>query len=585
MWTYTPSGQTSGNQQHYCFELHSTQPRKLQVQLQDCSYAENDVGILLLSGRVRPYGEDYPTEPDLAWLLLLLQQQPDHYYQRCAGFFAAVYLCKQSGDIRIFNDHVGAVPLYADWQQHDIWIGSSLRQAPRQQLSAQAIYHYFFYHCIPSELSVYQQVHKLPPGTELRLPLSGQAQQLLRYNPAYQYSHQSAAALQQQCRDLVEQAVQRNVSANAGAFLSGGLDSSTVSGYFARHQQNARTFSIGFDAKGYDETEYALITANHFQTQHQVHYLQPEEIVQNFVAVATAFEEPFGNSSAMAAYICASVAKQQGVDVMLAGDGGDEIFAGNERYAKQKTFELYQQVPKALKCPLEVLLHSALGKVPGFSKARSYIDQANVPLPDRLDSYNFLNRFNPTEMFCPEFLAQVDTGLPALAKQQRYQQCQSPDPVERMMFLDWKFTLADNDLVKVSTMCHQAGVEVRYPLFEKELVDFSCTVPADLKLPGKKLRDFYKQSFTGFLPQATIEKSKHGFGLPFGVWMKQQPALQQLTAQCLGRLKQRGIVKAEFIDQAMQTYQSGHAGYYGELIWIMVVLDLWLDSRGFDRLC
>lgn len=588
MWTYIPSGQTTGNYNEFCFSQTAPQAqnRQLKVQLQDCSYAENDAGILLLSGRVRPYGQDYSTTTDIHWLLLLLQQQPEQYYDRIAGFFSAVYLCKHKGDIRVFNDHVGAVPLYADWHQADLWwIGSSLRQAPQQQLSAQAIYHYFFYHCIPSELSVYQNVQKLAPGTELCLSPKGQSTFVLRYNPNYQYSNQTTTQLQQQCRVLVEQAVQRNISANAGAFLSGGLDSSTVSGYFARHQPEARTFSIGFDAKGYDETEYALITAKHFATRHQVHYLQPEEIVQNFVTVATAFEEPFGNSSAMAAFICAGVAKQQGVEVMLAGDGGDEIFAGNERYAKQKTFELYTKVPKALKCPLELLLHSAVGKIPGFSKARSYIDQANVPLPDRLDSYNFLNRFDPQEMFCSEFLQQVDMQQPAAAKRQRYQQCQSTDPVERMMFLDWKFTLADNDLVKVNTMCHSAGVQVRYPLFEKEVVDFSCTVPAAVKLPGKALRDFYKQSFSGFLPEATITKSKHGFGLPFGVWMKQQPALQQLTEQCLSRLKQRGIVKAEFIDKAIQTYQSGHAGYYGELIWIMVVLDLWLDSRGFDQLC
>jgi asparagine synthase (glutamine-hydrolysing) len=148
------------------------------------------------------------------------------------------------------------------------------------------------------------------------------------------------------------------------------------------------------------------------------------------------------------------------------------------------------------------------------------------------------------------------------------------------MYLDWKFTLADNDFVKVSTMCHKAGVEVRYPLFEKEVVDFSCTVPTGLKLPGNKLRDFYKNSFRGFLPDATLSKSKHGFGLPFGVWMKEQTALQQLTAQSLNKLKQRQIVKAEFIDEALNIYQSGHSGYYGELIWIMVILELWLEQLG-----
>jgi asparagine synthase (glutamine-hydrolysing) len=380
---------------------------------------------------------------------------------------------------------------------------------------------------------------------------------------------------------VIDTAVFRNLQPDCAAFLSGGLDSSTVSGLLSVHQPFARTFSIGFDAKGYDETEYALITAKHFNTTHHVHYLQPEEIVDNFVNVATHFDEPFGNSSAMAAYICASVARQHGVSVMLAGDGGDEIFAGNERYAKQKVFELFGALPKPLQSLLDSVTHSPLGALPLMRKARSYVDQAKIPLPDRLDTYNFLNRFAPEQIFCDTFLAQVDTQAPVQAKRQRYQQSRATDPVDKMMYLDWKFTLADNDLVKVTSMCHKAGITVRYPLFEKEVVDFSCTVPADIKLPGNKLRDFYKNSFKGFLANETLNKAKHGFGLPFGVWMKEQPRLQQLTEQTLTALKSRQIVKPAFIDEALQIYRSGHLGYYGELIWIMVVLELWL--QGWER--
>mgnify|MGYP006183075655 FL=1 len=148
-----------------------------------------------------------------------------------------------------------------------------------------------------------------------------------------------------------------------------------------------------------------------------------------------------------------------------------------------------------------------------------------------------------------------------------------------MMYLDWKFTLADNDFVKVSSMCQKAGIDVRFPLFEKEVVDFSCTVPTALKLPGSELRDFYKNSFRGFLPDATLAKSKHGFGLPFGVWMKQQPKLQQITADSLASLKQRNIIQPAFIEKALATYQQGHSGYYGELVWIMVTLELWLQQH------
>lgn len=547
--------------------------------------------ILLVLGRVRPYGEDYSQTSNLDWLLQLLLAKPANYYSQLAGFFSLVLLNKRDGSLLLLNDHVASLPLYyhipaaTDVQQQQtqhLWVSDHLKHpaATKAPLNPQAIFNYFFFHCIPSATTIFQQTLKLEPATELHLAANGKQQQQELYAPDYPATALTEAQLQQQCRDAISKAVQRNVAPNNAAFLSGGLDSSTVSGYLCQNQPGARTFSIGFDAKGYDETEYALITAKHFHSNHHVHYLQPNEIVENFVEVAGYFDEPFGNSSAMAAFICGKVAKEHGVEVMLAGDGGDEIFAGNERYAKQKVFEVYQQVPGFIRSPLELLLKTPLAKLPVLNKAKSYVDQANVPLPDRLDSYNFLNRFALAEMFCAEFLATVDANAPAAAKRARYGACKSADPVERMMYLDWKFTLADNDFVKVSSMCHKAGVEVRFPLFEKEVVDFSCTVPTALKLPGNQLRDFYKNSFRGFLPDATLAKSKHGFGLPFGVWMKEQPALQALTAQSLDKLKARNIIKAEFIDEALKIYQSGHSGYYGELIWIMLILELWLEQLG-----
>ncbi len=551
---------------------------------------ESEDAILLLSGRIRQYGCDYPNETDFDWLLDLLLNKPMNYYSQLAGFFSLVLLNKRDGSLLLLNDHVGSLPFYYCLPEHEasesqnknmIWVSDHLKHQSviQRALNPQALFNYFFFHCIPSTETVFVSVSKMDPATELVISAASSVQQNQMYSPTYPNTELPAALLQQQCQQSIDTAVARNVCADDAAFLSGGLDSSTVSGFLCKNQPHARTFSIGFDAKGYDETEYALITAKHFGSNHHVHYLQPSEIVENFVDVAGFFDEPFGNSSAMAAFICAKVAKEHGVKVMLAGDGGDEIFAGNERYAKQKVFELYQQIPNILRSPLELLLKTPLSKLPGFNKAKSYVDQANVPLPDRLDSYNFLNRFSLEQMFCQKFLKSVDVNAPAEAKRRRFNSCPSNHPVEKMMFLDWKFTLADNDLVKVSSMCQKAGIEVRYPLFEKEVVDFSCTVPAELKLPGHQLRDFYKNSFRGFLPDATLSKSKHGFGLPFGVWMKEQPALQQLTESSLNKFKSRGIIRAEFIDQALDIYRSGHASYYGELIWIMVVLELWLQRN------
>jgi asparagine synthase (glutamine-hydrolysing) len=551
------------------------------------SVAENEHLIIAVIGRVRPYNADYLTTDNASWLLSQYQVDAQQFVSKIAGFFLLLILDKNSGNFQVINDHVGSIPCYIDHRNSEkLRISDNmpaLQFAPTiAKLNPQAIFNYLFFHCIPSPLSIYQGVSKLEPGVIATITDHNTLQQPCYYQPKFTVSSLTTEQLMAQCKQLISEAVRRNISDNCAAFLSGGLDSSTVAGMLAQHstESAAKTYSIGFDAKGYDETEYALLTAKHFATEHKVHYLQPEQISQHFSKVATFFNEPFGNSSAMAAYICAKVAAEDGITVLLAGDGGDEIFAGNERYIKQKTFEYYSAIPTLLRSGLDLCFYNTLAaKLPGFKKAHSYIKQAKVPLPDRLDSYNFLNRFDLTQMFSPDLLQQIDPHLPVLQKRERYNTCRSNDVIDKMMYLDWKVTAADNDFVKVSQMCQLASVEVRFPLFEKELVDFSCTIPASLKAPGQKLRDFYKRSFQGFLPDETLRKSKHGFGLPFGVWMKQRPDLQQLVLSALQRFKQRNILQPTFIDQAIETFQTGHSGYYGELVWIIVVMELWLQQH------
>jgi asparagine synthase (glutamine-hydrolysing) len=546
--------------------------------------SQSESWCVVAIGKLREYGQAYTHPENLGWLLSLLDADlsPTELYEKISGFFVLIVGNRLSGEIQIFNDHLATVPLY--WIQVDdtLAIGTHLQalKSKYSKISNQAIYNYFYFHCIPAPLTLYEGISKLLPGNCLRSTASAEVSLNEVYNPRYQESGQDTEALQQQCRDVISDAVTWNSPADCGAFLSGGLDSSTVSGMLAKNTGSAKTFSIGFNAKGYDETEYALLTAKHFNTEHKTHYLEPEEILTNFVDVAGYFEEPFGNSSALAAFICAKFAKDNGVNTLLAGDGGDELFAGNQRYVTQKIFDVYSKIPAPLRklCDL-VFDKSPIGNIPLLRKGRSYIRQARVALPDRLQTYNFLNRLDRTKMFEADFFKSIDTKIPSQLMSERYDSCPSDITLEKLLYLDWKFTLADNDLVKVSQMCQKAGVDVRYPLLEKEVVDFSCTVPAKKKLPGMKLRHFFKKSFSGFLADETINKPKHGFGLPFGVWMKENSSLSALTNDYLNALRKRNIINSDFIDEALKMYQDGYQGYYGELIWIMLVLEVWLQQN------
>ncbi|REL33988.1 asparagine synthase [Thalassotalea euphylliae] len=507
------------------------------------------------------------------------------FYQQLRGSFVLVIANQHDSTLTLVNDFIGQLPCYYAEHGGEITISHSLKLLKKAvhetlEISEQAIFNYMYFHCIPSPTTIYKKVYKLEPSKAVTFDKALSLSTNVLYAPEFSNNIQDKQSLYSECLDIIETTVKQQTSDNCGAFLSGGLDSSTVSGMLAKHQTPAKTFSIGFEAEGYDETPYAKITANHFKTQHEVLYLQPEQAAEAFVTVAQYFDEPFGNSSSMAAYFCAKFAKQHSVNTLLAGDGGDELFAGNERYAKQKQFELYYKLPSPIRSLMNTTLNNkVMAGIPGISKASSYVRQAEIKLPARLQSYNFVNIVGLEEMFTSTFLSKVDVNQPIEQLVQRYQESSGGHPVDNMLYLDWKFTLADNDLIKVNKMCELADVEVKFPLLDKALVDFSCKVSADVKLPGYELRDFYKQACRGFLADETLDKSKHGFGLPFGVWLKENETLKNIALDALQQFKARNIISENLIDKALNAHNSVHTGYYGELIWIMVVLELWLQGN------
>jgi asparagine synthase (glutamine-hydrolysing) len=448
------------------------------------------------------------------------------------------------------------------------------------RLSHQALFEYLYCHMVPSPDTAFAGVEKLQPAETLSLR-PGNSHRRFYWQLVYPTTDASETDLQRQFRDLARQAVSRqHDSVPIGAFLSGGTDSSTVTGLLGEVSgKAAETFSIGFAAEGFDELDYARITSTHFATRSHEFYVTAEHVAEAMPLIASAYDEPFGNASAVPTYFCAKLAHDCGVGVMLAGDGGDEFFGGNSRYAKQGAFEFYHAVPALLRRALEpVLLNAPFGSaLMPVRKAQNYVRQALIPLPDRLETYNFLHRSPLQEVFEPEFLQTIDPARPLALMRDAFFRCASPEPLERMMHLDHKFTLADNDLRKVTRMCEVAGVEVRFPFLDDDLVAFSATLRPSQKVHGNKLRVLFKEALRDFLPSATISKSKHGFGLPFGLWLKEDLALGALANDALERLGRRGIVRPDYLHQLLQQHATSYASYYGVMIWVLVQLELWMQ--------
>jgi asparagine synthase (glutamine-hydrolysing) len=484
-------------------------------------------------------------------------------------------------------DRVGAERLcYAKNGSHLVF-GSSVQQVAAhpsigRSIDPQAIYDYLYFHAIPAPRSLYQGIHKLLPGQCLMLQ-NGRINTDFYWRADYTPATAGFDGLRTDFRRLLDAAVRDADAPATAAFLSGGTDSSTVVGTLtAARGAPVDTFSIGFDAAGFDEMEYARCAAARYRSRSHEYYLRPADIVTAIPVIAREYDEPFGNNSAVPTYFCAKAAREAGFENMFAGDGGDEIFGGNARYAKQRLFENYGRLPAALRRGLiEPLaqLPWLSDRVP-LSKLKSYVAQAKVSLPLRLESYNFLHRIPLEQIFAADFIHAVDPLSTDEALTEVYERTSSDHYINRLMHLDLKFTLADNDLRKVGTMTEAAGIEVHYPLLDDRLVAFANRLPVDYKVRGQQLRWFFKQALTDLLPEKIINKTKHGFGLPFGVWSTQYTPLGELVGDSLSDLRQRGWIRPAYLDHMLAMQRGPHASYYGVMIWVAMMLEQWLQENG-----
>lgn len=448
-------------------------------------------------------------------------------------------------------------------------------------ISQQGIFNFLYHHMVPAPGTIFTGVEKLLPAQFL-LYRNGQIERGFYWEADWlpskkpEFKH-ARTTLRQLLRDSVTAVMGES---NTGAFLSGGTDSTTITGILTEVSgKPAETFSIGFEAEGFDEMEYARIAVQEFGAHPHEYYVTPDDVVKAIPLIAAAYDEPFGNASAVPTYFCALKAKESGICTLLAGDGGDEIFGGNARYATQKVFEIYGYVPLVLRTGLLEPIALRLAGIPVFSKIASYIRQARVPLPDRLETYNFLHGVALDTVFTPEFLREVNPEAPLNSMREVYERTRCDSAVNRMLHLDWKQTLADNDLRKVNRMCELAGVEVRYPLLDERLVEFAAQLPVNYKVRGQKLRWFFKEALRDLLPHKIINKSKHGFGLPFGLWMQRHVPLHELAQSSLRQFRKRNILKPEYLDELLRLHQAGNASYYGTMIWVVMMLEQWLQAK------
>ena len=540
-------------------------------------------------------GDLFGLEPSAniaAYLARSYREKGDGFVAGLRGTFAIVLYDHSCHTLKAWVDHFGAERLVFTEAEGSLAIGTNIRSVltisgKRPIIRPAAIQEYLQYTCIPTPNTIYQGVFKVPPGHVLT---SRPATTTRPYwDMAYceeDAPRQSESVWARETRGALRSAVASSVvnlnpPSMAGCFLSGGTDSSSVAGLVAQvTAQPPRTFSIGFDDPRYNEVHYARIAARHFSADHHEYFVKPHDIPSLALKAAQVYDEPFGNSSIIPTYHCARLAAEHGVTHLLAGDGGDELFGGNARYAEDRVFQRYSRSPRWMR---EWFVEPTVSRAARwtnlrlFSLAASYVRRSSLPLPDRYFSYSVMSSVPRHELFANEFLAAVCNDDSLAPARTHFYGVRTPSNLNRWLYLDLKVTIGDNDLRKVMVMSRLAGVTPRFPLLNPTLAEFTGRIPPDLKVRGSRLRHLFKKAMADLLPADIITKTKHGFGLPYGVWLADSKPLREFTFDVLGaaRCRQRGYFRLELLDRMWSQYESVHRSYYGEILWLLLMLELW----------
>jgi asparagine synthase (glutamine-hydrolysing) len=533
-------------------------------------------------------GEDFPAGASNAEIIAKLYRRHGlAFLGRLRGAFSLAIWDIQSQTMVLAVDRFAVKPLtyYSDDSQ--LIFASQARSIfatgrVEKQVNGPAIAAFLNFSMVPAPESAFQSLSKLVPGSCL-LWKKGTTEVRQYWDLQYLESQsRNANELAQELFSSMSEAVrlysEDTNKDHLGCFLSGGTDSSSVLGLLERHKGKAvNAFSIGFSEERFNELEYARLAAGTFHAQHSIAVLTPEETFADISKIVEGYDEPFGNASVLPTFACLKLARKQGIDVMLAGDGGDELFGGNERYRTERIFGLYHDIPQALRRYLIEPLAFGLPGVGPIGKARRYIGHTRTPNPERYFQWHLLQRFPHAAVLGPGIeLMNGHADLLAVPRR-HYQAAPAHSELNRLLYIDIKMTLGDNDLPKVVRASELAGVEVRFPLLDHPLAEFSGSLPARFKVHGLEKRYLFKKAMAGLLPQAILRKKKHGFGLPIGLWLKEHPLWRGLAQDVLldPRTYQRGYFQRSFIEELFRMMDADHSTYYGDLLWLFLTAELW----------
>jgi asparagine synthase (glutamine-hydrolysing) len=557
--------------------------------------------VLIFNGEIYNYrslgdllksrGHILTTCSDTEVIVHLYEDYGPECLQHLRGMFGFALWDARRRQLFIARDRLGIKPLYFTQAGGRLIFGSEIKAilqhpAVEARMDLAALNHYLSLKYVPAPQTMFAGISALPPGCSLTCDAQGV--RIHRYwdvsfaNQGHSDHREEVYA--EQLEALLREAVQLHVVSDVpfGAFLSGGLDSSTIVALMSQFlQEPVKTYSVGFEGDGeaFSELPYARAVAKQFQTDHHEVFIRPAHFTDLAEKVSWHLDQPLAEYATLANYMVAELAARD-VKMVLTGEGGDELFAGYARYAGERLSPLFRIFPASFRS----LTAAASSRLPGLRRQKLAL-YALSQSTEAMRFFNWFPLFNSEikqALLSPEVKAVLNGEETDRVFAEHLERTDAADPLSRMLYVDTKLWLPDLLLARGDKMSMAASLEARVPLLDHKLVDFAASLPQTLKVRGLVRKYLLKKVSRAWLPRKIVYRKKQGFPMPVSAWLRKEARPLVRDALSPAVVRRRGLFNPAFVEKLINEHESGFADH-GSLLWGLISVELWqrifLDAR------
>lgn len=498
--------------------------------------------------------------------------------EKLNGMFVFALWDEKKKKLFAARDRLGKKPFYYYTGYDRFIFASELKsllsdpEVPRD-VNIEAVDKYFSLGYIPSPLTIIKNIYKLRPGHFLMWD-----NKLINTYQYWDVEYKDSKFCKTEedyvnhLEELLAASVKRRLISDVplGAFLSGGIDSSTVVGLMARaSSEPVKTFTIGFEEQAYSEIEDARIVADSFKTDHH-EYKVKSKAIDVLPKLVWHFDEPFADSSAVPTFYVSKIAREN-VTVILSGDGGDELFAGYRSYHKRNQYEVFKKIPRVLR---ENIIAPVARKLPINAKGKNFL--LEISQLEKKENFEVIEIYPQIkqDLYTYDFKHRLEYGQDFDYLVNYWKNMPSRPRLSRMQYFDTKFYLPEDILVKVDRMSMANSLETRAPLLDYTVVEFAATIPPALQFKDGSGKYILRKMASRFLPQHVFTKKKQGFAIPMNEWFQTELKNYAYDTLTSSRFINRGYFKDKSIRFMLDEHTKGYRDY-SMWIWSLLIFELW----------